>query len=301
MKVLVTGGAGFIGSHLVERLVKDGHEVRVIDRVVEPRNLIGVRSEIDYVNADIVTNMQPSVMEGIEVVFHLAANCSVSDSINNPVSTHYNNVTGTFEILNLAKASGVKQVVFSSSSAVYGDNDYGFEQEVNSYYGMSKKIGELTSKQFKEDHGLNTVSLRYFNVYGPRQNPQYSAVIPSFIQSFMNGKIPKIHGDGEQTRSFIHVSDVVEANIRAMDYNSTLSFDIGTDEKTTIKELYYNIASIFGVKEPPVYVERREGDIYHSTPDTSGAKTLIDFKSKVTLEEGLPNMAVKPLALEMGI
>jgi len=295
-KAVVTGGAGFIGSHLAEELVRRGWQVIIIDDLStgKRRNIEELLDKIEFVEDSILdlTQLQ-KLFQGIDFVFHHAAIPSVPRSIDNPLASHEVNTTGTLNVLIAAKDNAVKKVIYASSAAVYGDNPSLPKREdmlpnPQSPYAVTKLAGEYYCQAFREVYGLATACLRYFNVYGPRQDPdsQYAAVIPRFIKAASEGKTPIIFGDGEQTRDFIFVKDAVEANILTAESQSCGVFNIGMGKSATINELANLILSITGSKAKPVYQEPRPGDIRHSVADISKAKGF-GYEPKYKLEEGL--------------
>jgi UDP-glucose 4-epimerase len=299
MKTIVTGGAGFIGSHLSQELVRRGYQVVILDNLstgrisnIEP--LLGNRN-VELVKGSI-TNLPllRKLFSGADYVFHQAAVPSVPRSIKNPKASHNVNITGTLNVLLAAKDNNIKKVVYASSSSIYGDTPTLPKVEDMipkplSPYAVTKLAGEYYCKVFQEIYGLNTVCLRYFNVYGPRQDPNspYAAVIPLFITNAMEGKPPIIFGDGEQTRDFTFVKDVAEANILAAESQATGIFNIGGAKKVTINHLVELIIRLVGNGSiKPDYKAPRPGDILHSLADISKAMAF-GYYPKCNLEEGL--------------
>jgi UDP-glucose 4-epimerase len=296
MKYIVTGGAGFIGSHLVEALA-ESHEVFVIDDFSS-----GKRVNLNVVH-DRVTNIEGSIMNpsllrkvfnGADGIFHQAAMVSVSGSVDNPLASHQTNLTGTLNVLLAARDCQVKKVVFASSSAIYGDGliqpkNEGMPPVPLSPYAVSKVAGEYYCRVFSELFGVKTVSLRYFNVFGPRQDPdsEYAAVIPKFITRLLRNQHPLIFGDGKQTRDFIYVKDVVQANLRAMQSSVTGTFNIGSGQSTDLTSLADCLQKIMRISLPPVYGKPRAGDIRDSVSDITAAKKALGFRADYSLEEGL--------------
>ena len=298
-KIVVTGGAGFIGSHLVQELVKRGHQVTIIDNLST-----GKLSNIEFILDDKnVAFIRGSIAElpllrklfsGVEYVFHQAAVSSVPRSVKNPRASYAANATGTLNVLLAARDHGVKKVVFASSSAVYGDNPVlpkveDMTPDPQSPYAVTKLTGEYYCKVFQNIYGLNTVCLRYFNVYGPRQDPgsPYAAVIPRFINSVLAGKSLVVFGDGEQTRDFAFIEDVVEANLLAAESPATGIFNIGSGSRVTINNLAQLIIKLAGdSKIKVVHREARPGDILHSLADISRAGTF-GYRPRYTLEVGI--------------
>ncbi len=297
-RVLVTGGAGFIGSHLVEALVANKHEVTVLDDLSTGRqsNLAGVKDKITFVKGDIAdVSVLKKVCAKQDFVFHLAAIASVPYSIEHPLETHEINTTGTLKVLLAARDAKVKRVIYSSSAAVYGDEPSLPKKEISPIrpqtpYALTKRTGEQYTLMFSKLYGMETVSLRYFNVYGPRQDPKspYSGVITKFITALKNGQQPIIFGDGMQTRDFVFVSDVVQANLKAMTANAAgKAFNIATGVQVSIKEMLAHLNEILNTKIAPKYAPRQKGDILHSAADISEAKKVLHFSPQVTFHEGL--------------
>lgn len=296
--VLVTGGAGFIGSNLADLLLKNKHNVRVLDNLAtgELKNLESAK-EIDLLEGSITDkDTVKKAVKGIDYVFHMAAQVSVPLSIENPLLTENVNVNGTLNLLEASKNAGVRRLVFSSSCAVYGEAAAGaIREDTNknplSPYAVSKLAAENQCLSFSRLAGLETICLRYFNVYGPRQSPdsQYAAVIPKFITLLLGKRQPVIFGDGGQSRDFVFVSDVVHANLLAMRTRKASGevFNIGSGTASTINELAREISSIIGVDIKPKYAKPRAGEIRHSLADISKAKKILGYKPKYNLEKGL--------------
>ncbi len=299
--ILVTGGAGFIGSHLVDRLLKEGFKVRVVDDLStgEKKNLARHQNNksFQFIEGDIQNfDLLKKIVKGVDAVFHEAALVSVTRSIENPLLSNEVNVTGTVNLLKACIDANVKRFVFASSCAVYGDsqtlpNHENLIPMPLSPYAVSKVAAENYLKVFHDVYGLETVSLRYFNVYGPRQKyGPYSGVISIFINRLIENKAPIIYGDGEQTRDFVNVKDVVEANMLALSKPNAAGevFNISTGEAATINTVLKTIQKIMGKTFPePVYKEPRSGDIKHSYADISKAKKSIGYEPRVKLAEGL--------------
>lgn len=283
-KVIVTGGMGFIGSHLTERLLED-NEVTVIDNGITGR-MENIEHLLDHKNltlikGSIVDLNLTEIFQGKDYAFHLAAIPSVPRSVKDPYSSNEANVTGTLNVLIAAKDAGIKKVIFSSSSSVYGDTPTLPKREdmpVNpqSPYAITKATGEMYCRVFEELYGLPTVCLRYFNVFGPRQDPnsQYAAVIPKFITSIMNDERPVIYGDGEQSRDFTFVKHVVDANIFSCESDKTGIFNIAFGRRITINQLADYINEILRKEIKSAYEDPRPGDIKHSLADISKAKNF---------------------------
>lgn len=282
-KVAVTGGLGFIGSHLVERLNEDNEIIIVDDQSTgKIENIKDLDfSKIDTTLGSITSINLEEIFEGCDYLFHLAAATSVPQSVENPIHCNDVNITGTLNVLEAAKNVGIKKVVFSSSSAVYGEVETLPVNEKHptnplSPYAVSKAAGELYCNVFSEIYGLPTISLRYFNVFGPKQdlNSQYAAVIPNFIEKMLKNERPVIYGDGEQTRDFVFVKHVVEANILAAESKETGAFNIGLGKSTTINRLFDIIKEALEKDIKPLYEKERPGDIKHSIADINAAKSF---------------------------
>ncbi|MBI2281254.1 MAG: SDR family oxidoreductase [Bacteroidetes bacterium] len=300
---LVTGGAGFIGSNIVEYLIKyNAGKVIVLDNLSNgyKKNIekfIGLPN-FEFIEGDI-TNFETckKVVNGVDYISHQAALGSVPRSIENPIATHLANATGFLNILTAAKDAKVKRVVFASSSSVYGDSKElpKIEDKIGnqlSPYAVSKRTKELYANVFALTYNLDVVGLRYFNVFGPNQSPNgaYAAAIPLFMDAVLNNKSPYINGDGEQSRDFTFVENVVQANIKAMFTDKGVKgkvMNIAFGGRTTINDLFYNIRNIVGNKVEPIYREERKGDVRDSLADISLAKELIDYNPDFSIEEGL--------------
>jgi nucleoside-diphosphate-sugar epimerase len=298
-KCLVTGGAGFIGSHLVEHLVHASVQVQVLDNLSsgDLQNLELFRKHIHFQQGDVrdLATLQ-EMMSGVEVVFHQAAVVSVPQSIEDPVETAMVNDLGTLNVLEAARRSGVRRVVFASSCAVYGDlpqlpKKEDMDTKLLSPYAASKLHGENYAKLYAEVYGLETVCLRYFNVYGPRQDPSspYSGVISIFMDKGVRRQRVTIYGDGEQCRDFIYVDDVVRANLLAAQGKniSGVTINVGTGKSVTVNSLWENIAELASVKGEPERASSRPGDIRQSVAEISRAQELLGFEPRYSLEEGL--------------
>ncbi|GAB4315872.1 MAG: SDR family oxidoreductase [Methanobacteriaceae archaeon] len=282
-KFAVTGGLGFIGSHLVERLSPE-NEVIIIDDESSGK-LENIKhldlANIDVTFGDITTINLVELLDGCDYVLHHAAMASVPLSIDNPLRCNEVNVTGTLRVLDASREVDVKKVVFASSSAVYGDNiQLPVSEDINvnplSPYAVSKVAGELYCSVYTQIYGLPTTSLRYFNVFGPRQDPNshYAAVIPKFIESLLKNRPPIIYGDGMQTRDFIHIKHVVDANLEACQSRVSGNFNIAGGESISINQLYGMIRNIIGSDLEPQYSDPRSGEIKHSWADISRAKEI---------------------------
>jgi nucleoside-diphosphate-sugar epimerase len=298
MKVLVTGGAGFIGSHLVERLLHDGFEVRVLDNFSTGRreNILDL-SDVELVEGDMQSYERAhTAVQGCEVVFHQAALPSVPRSIQDPLTTNAANVTGTLNVLLSARDSDVRRVIFASSSSVYGANRTLPKAEnllpvPISPYAVSKLAGEGYCRSFWQVYGLETVALRYFNVFGPRQDPrsQYAAVVPKFVTAFLSGGTPTVYGDGNQTRDFTYVGNVVDGTIRAMQAEDVAgkTFNIASGEEISVNRLVEELQLLTGVTVEPRYADPRPGEVMHSHADISRAGRELGYQPAVAFAEGL--------------
>jgi UDP-glucose 4-epimerase len=296
---LVTGGAGFIGSHLVEALVAGGHEVRVLDdfSTGNPDNLAPVQSQIEIIRGD-VTDLEVvrEATRGAELVFHQAALASVPRSVANPLATHAVCATGTLHVLIAARDAQVRRVVYAASSSAYGDTTTLPKREADktcplSPYGVAKLAGEQYCAAFTYVYGLETVRLRYFNVFGPRQPPggPYAAVIPLFVEAMLAGRRPKIHGDGLQSRDFTYVGDVVQANLLAAAATRVAGkvYNIACGRRTTLLELVRQLNELLGTSIEPLHGEPRPGDVRHSQASISRAQADLGFCPCTDLEQGL--------------
>jgi nucleoside-diphosphate-sugar epimerase len=297
---LVTGGGGFIGSNIVRRLLSNGQDVRVLDDFSTGRreNLAGVENDVELVEGDIRDNPTlKKALKGVQYVLHFAAIPSVVRSVEDPLTTNSVNVCGTLKILIEARDAGVERIVFSSSSSVYGDTPTLPKQEdmnpmPRSPYALSKLTGEYYCRMFHDLYGMKAFSLRYFNVFGPRQNPksQYAAVIPRFIDALKHNQSPLIHGDGNQTRDFTFVEDVAAANLcccTAPEGSAGSVCNIGCGDRITINELAIKIAAIMGKNIKAAHDAPQKGDVRDSQADISRAKKLIAWTPKVNLDTGL--------------
>lgn len=300
MKLIVTGGAGFIGSHLTKYLIKKGHNVSVIDslRRGSLENLKEMEDKIDFQKIDILDyDAMKSVVKNTDGIFHQAALGSVPQSFKEPEEYRRVNAVGTENVLKLAKEFGFK-VVYASSSSVYGNqNKFPIKEDAAKKplnpYGQSK----LEAEQFAEKYsklGVKVIGLRYFNVFGIGQNPNYAGVIPKFIEQLIHHKPPIIYGDGNQLRNFTFVDDVVKANVLAFESKTEHAFiNIATGVMTSVRQLAEIMINLSGLSIKPIYEKPREGDIEKSQADISLAKSLINWKPKTTLEDGLKKIFPK--------
>jgi len=296
MKVVVTGSAGFIGSNLAEELLKK-HEVTVIDNLSTGRieNLDQIMDKINFIEGSITDlNLLKDAFSGSDTVFHQAAIPSVQRSVDNPIASNEANVEGTLKVLVAARDCGVRKVVYASSSSAYGDTPTLPKKEdmkpnPKSPYAISKLAGEYYCRVFSEVYGLKTACLRYFNVYGPRQNPnsQYAAVIPKFITRVLAHEPPVIYGDGKQTRDFTFVKDVVKANILAMQSPAEGVFNIACGQRVSLNELAGKIMEITGIKLDPIYDKPRQGDVRDSLADITEARRELGYEPDFDLNLGL--------------
>jgi nucleoside-diphosphate-sugar epimerase len=298
-KYLVTGGAGFIGSHIVEFLVSQHQEVKVLDNFLtgQRENISPFLDDIELIEGDIrdLETCQRAIA-GVNVVFHQAALPSVPRSIEDPLLTNDINIRGTLNLLVASKEEKVNKFVFASSSSVYGDDPHLPKKEELigiplSPYAVSKLVGEKYCQVFSRIHGLDTVCLRYFNIFGPRQDPhsQYAAVVPLFITKMLNEERPTIFGDGQQSRDFTFVQNVVKANMAAAESQESAgkAINIACGDRITVNALFERISHIFQTDISPVYDDPRPGDILHSFADISMAQKMLKYRPFVSFEEGL--------------
>jgi nucleoside-diphosphate-sugar epimerase len=299
MRYLVTGGAGFIGSHTVDELLRRGHEVVVLDDLSTGKaaNLSQVQSEIKLVEES-VTNPDAvrEACRGVDRVIHLAAQTSVPRSVKDPIETNLVNVTGTLNVLVAAHDAGVKRVVFASSCAVYGATTVLPTPETAalapiSPYGVSKQVGEIYGRVFQELYGLEFVALRYFNVFGPRQDPgsPYSGVLSIFNVALLDGRQPTVYGDGEQSRDFVYVGNVVQANLLAAEASDAPehAFNIGTGARSTLNQTLALLGKITRRAAAAKHAAARAGDIRDSQADISMATDVLGYRPRLSFEEGL--------------
>jgi UDP-glucose 4-epimerase len=296
---LVTGGAGFIGSHIVEALVRRGDRVRVLDNLATGKrgNLEHLASRIEFIEGDIRdSETTRRAVEGVRVIFHEAAIPSVPRSVEDPLLNHESNINGTFNVLLAARDAGVRRLVYAASSSAYGERGTGAKVEDQlpnplSPYAAAKLVGEYYCQVFTHVYGLETVALRYFNVFGPRQDPSspYSGVISKFITSLLHGEPPIVFGDGEQSRDFTYVANVVDANLRAAEAPEAAGrvINLGVNQRTTLNQLLAELQKIIGTNLTPRYESPRIGDVLHSLADITRAEQLLEFKPIVGLTEGL--------------
>jgi UDP-glucose 4-epimerase len=297
MRALVTGGAGFIGSHLVDALVDLGADVVVLDDLSSGR-AENVNEAAQFVQADILDKATvDQAMEGCDVAFHQAARRAVLQSIEQPLETDRINVGGTLTVLMAARDAGVRRVVFGASSSVYGGTaplptPESAPPNPQSPYAVTKHAGEQYCRVFDRLYGLETIALRYFNVYGPRQRPdsRYAAVIPLFIGALASGRPPEVHGDGRQSRHFTFVADAVRANLRAAEAAPDCSggvYNVAGDRAHTLLQVLEILDDTLGARVEPVHTAPRVGDVRHSLADLSAAKRDLDYEPTVAFREGL--------------
>lgn len=299
-RVLVTGGAGFIGSHIADELIRQGAKVRIIDNLATGKreNLADISGDFDFTEADLNDDAAlKKVISDVEIVFHQAALPSVPRSVDNPSETHHACANATLNVLVKAKDAGVKRVVYAASSSAYGDQPILPKVETMnpdplSPYAAAKLMGEYYCRVFTEVYGLETISLRYFNVFGPRQDPSstYSGVISRFIDSLMRAKPPVIYGDGQQTRDFTYVANVVEANISASQTGLGIGkvVNVANGERVSLLELLELLKKITGTEGVSGdHHPARTGDVKHSQADNTRAVEWLGYRTLVGLEEGL--------------
>jgi len=297
---LVTGGAGFIGSHLVDALLRKGYRVRVFDNLStgQKSNLSHCQSRIDWRKGDLRKEGEVRrAVKGVDYIFHCAANRAVLRSVDDPLETDAVNIRGTLHILLAARDHGVQRVIFSSSSSVYGDTRKFPCQETDSPnpqspYAASKLMGEIYCRLFSSLYGLETVGLRYFNVFGPRQNPEskYSMVIPIFIQCILKGRRPEVHWDGRQSRDFTYIENVVHANLLAMKRPGLRGdvFNVACHEEFSVLDILRELEKVMARKSPnPRFAPKRKGDVRRTFADISKTRRLLGYRVQTRFREGL--------------
>lgn len=299
MRYIITGGAGFIGSHLAEELVRKKKKVVVIDNLSTGNlnNLVAIRHKIKFIKGDILNfKLLKETIKKDDIIFHQAALPSVARSLQDPLLSNRVNVEGTLNVLISARDNKAKRVVFASSSSVYGDSvklpkTESMCQNPKSPYALTKLTAETYMRLFYKLYGLETVSLRYFNVFGPRQDPssQYSAVIPKFVSLIKEGKQPVIYGDGKQSRDFTYVANVVSANILASESKKASGefMNVACGERFTLVKLIKELEKIIGKKVTIDFSDERKGDVKHSLADIRKAKELLGYEVKVKFSDGL--------------
>ena len=298
-RFLVTGGAGFIGSHIASRLVSEGNQVRILDNLCAGSltNLAHLGNSVEFHEADVRDPVAVAkAVDGVEVVFHQAALASVPLSIEKPLETHHACVTGTINVLDACRKAGVRRVVYAGSSSAYGDSPEmpkreSHTPEVLSPYAAAKLAGEYYCQAFAASYDIEVVRLRYFNVFGPRQDPQspYSAVIPLFASALVAGRTPRIYGTGEQSRDFVFVENVVDANILAsrVPEVSGKVFNVACGETISVLELLRLICDELEMPFKPEFMPARVGDVLHSWADISATQRDLGYSVRVNLRDGL--------------
>lgn len=296
---LVTGGAGFIGSHIATALVERGDQVRVLDNFSTGHrsNLAHLKGNVEVIEGDLLDeDCARRAVEGVDCIFHEAALASVPRSVKNPLASNAACVTGTVTLLDAARKADVRRLVYAGSSSIYGDQPTKSKSETNlpaplSPYAAAKLAGEYYGQAFTATYGLETVTIRYFNVFGPRQDPksEYSAVIPAFVTAMLAGTPPTVHGDGMQSRDFTFVDNVVRGNLLAADAEkvSGRSINVACGSQTNLLELIAAINSVLGTDIKPVHGEPRLGDVRESLADISLARKLLGYEPVVDFEEGV--------------
>lgn len=298
---LVTGGAGFIGSHIVETLVREGNQVRVLDDLSSGKeaNLSAFRSAVEFIRGDIRdAQLVREATQGVEIIFHEAALGSVPRSVADPVTTHEVNITGTLNVFLAARDAGVKRIVYASSSSVYGETPVLPKREEMtpqplSPYALSKLVGEHYASVFKHIYDFEVVALRYFNIFGPRQDPesQYAAVIPRFITALLGGTSPTVYGDGLQSRDFTYVDNVVNANLLAAEAEGVAgrAFNVACGGRYTLLDLLARLKKIIGSDIDPIHEDARAGDVRDSQASIEAAEKAFGYRVSVDFDEGLRN------------
>lgn len=301
MRFLITGGAGFIGSHIVEHLLRSNHQARVLDNFTTGKHdnlaFAATNPNLEIIEGDIRdAGVVASAMSGVDGVFHEAALVSVPKSVEQPALSFDINVKGTFTVFDAARQAGVRRVVYASSAAVYGDNEHLPLSETDapiplSPYGLDKLYTEHLGALYQSLYGQQMLALRYFNVFGPRQDPAsaYSGVISIFVDRLKSGKAVTIFGDGEQTRDFVYVGDIVQANLKAMfaEYSGFRVFNVGCGRQTSLNQLLSQLKELTGSSVIPTYAEPRVGDVKHSLSDISRIQRDLGFDPAFSLAEGL--------------
>ena len=296
---LVTGGAGFIGSHIATALAERGDRVRVLDNLSTGslENLAHLQGKIEFLPGDVLDRkILEQAVEAAEVVFHQAALASVPRSVEKPLDTHAVCVTGTLNVLEIARHAGVRRVVYAGSSSAYGNQPYMSKRESDppaplSPYAAAKLAGESYCQAFTATYGLETVVIRYFNVFGPRQDPQseYSAVIPIFVTAMLAGRQPTIFGDGRQSRDFTYIDNVVRGNLAAAEASDAVGrvFNVACGRQFSLLDLVASINNVLGTNIEPKFAEPRPGDVFESLADITAARQVLGYEPVVDFEEGL--------------
>lgn len=305
MRILITGGAGFIGSNLVESLLRNSsvQKVRVLDNLstgsLSNLEAFGGHAKFEFIEGDIRSYQTcMDACNGIDAITHQAALGSVPRSINDPITSNEVNVTGTLNIFTAAKEAGIKRIVYAASSSTYGDHPGlpKVEDKIGnplSPYAVTKYVNELYARVYANLYGLELIGLRYFNIFGPKQNPAgpYAAVIPLFVKAVLDNEPPTINGDGEHSRDFTYVGNAVQANELALFTNNPEAinqvYNIACGEQTTLNELFTGLKSIAGSDLVPIYGPERTGDVKHSLADITKAQTLLGYQPDTTIQQGL--------------
>jgi nucleoside-diphosphate-sugar epimerase len=301
MKYLITGGAGFIGSNLTRYVLQKGHEVVVLDNFSTGKreNLAEIEDRITLIEGDLRDrSVVEKALKGCSAVFHQGALGSVPRSVEDPVTSHDVNVNGTLNVLESARSEGVRRIVFAASSSAYGDQPESPKQESmislpKSPYAASKVAGEVYMQAYADAYGMETVCLRYFNVFGPRQDPHgaYAAVIPAFVTNLLRGERPTVYGDGEQSRDFCYIDNVCKANWLASqapaDRCNGRPMNIACHRQISLNQILEQLQDLLGTKIEPIYTHERPGDVKHSLADVSLAKEMIGYEPEVYFQEGL--------------
>ncbi len=298
-KYMVTGGAGFIGSHIASALVERGDQVTVFDNFSTGRleNLQHLEGRVKIVEGDLLDREGlASAMEGIDYVYHQAALASVPRSVTDPLATHHACATGTLNVLDLARRGGVRRVIYAGSSSAYGNQPFSSKREMDlpqplSPYAAAKLTGEYYCQAFTETYGLETVGIRYFNVFGPRQDPnsEYSAVIPIFVTKMLKGERPTIYGDGRQSRDFTFIDNVVYGNLAAATAEGAVGrvINVACGQQFTLLDLVASINAVLGTRIEPQFAPSRAGDVKASLADTTLAERLLGYEVQIDFQEGL--------------
>ena len=297
---LITGGAGFIGSHIAEELTGEGHNVRIFDNLSSGHlhNLDHLKGKVEFVKGDVRDRAAiEAAMKGVDFCYHEAALVSVFESVEKPFDNHDINMTGALNVLNAAKLAGAKRVVFASSAAIYGHDPAlpkreDMRPQPASPYAAGKITGEYYLSIFAQLYGVQTVSLRYFNVFGPRQDPKsmYSGVISKFSDDLKAGRTPTIFGDGQQTRDFVFVKDIVQANIKAMrspNAGNGEAFNVATGQTASLLDMLRVLGELTGKTITPNFRDARQGDIRHSSADIARAREILGYEPRFNLKSGL--------------
>lgn len=299
MKVLVTGGAGFIGSHITTALVERGDRVCVLDNLCAGKreNLEHLQGKLDFIEGDVADPQAvAAAVDHVDLIFHQAALASVPRSVSAPLDTNAACVTGTVTLLDAARKSGVRRVIYAGSSSAYGNTPQPAKSENDlpaplSPYAAAKLAAEYYCQAFTETYGLETVTIRYFNVFGPRQDPtsEYSAVIPIFVSLMLQGKRPTIYGDGLQSRDFTYVEDIVRGNLLAAETPGLGGkvINVATGKQFNLLDLVAAINRVLGTEIEPLFADPRPGDVRESLADISLAQQLLDFQPEISFDEGL--------------